>query len=79
MFFFNVFVKHFVVTEFGKRYVTICTSGSILYMLIFLLTLPFIKMCYVYLAIGSDPSEVVVESSGPPGGVGSRARRLGRI
>lgn len=39
-------------------------------------------MCYVYLATGSDPSVVVVAaggSSGPPGGVGSRARRLGRI
>lgn len=36
----------------------------------------------MYLATGSDPSETVVAvvgSSGPPGGVGSKARRLGRI
>lgn len=51
-------------------------------MLVFLLPQPFIKMCYVYLATGSDPSETAVagvDSSGPPGGVGSKARRLGRI
>lgn len=39
-------------------------------------------MHYVYLATGSDPSGVVSatwDSSGPPGGVGRRARRLGRI
>lgn len=43
---------------------------------------PYIKMYYVYLATGSDPSGGFVAaggSSGPPGGVGSRARRLGRI
>lgn len=36
----------------------------------------------MYLATASDPSVVVVAaggSSGPPGGVGSRALRLGRI
>lgn len=51
-------------------------------MLIFLLLPSHIKMCYVYLATGSDPSGVLVAatgSSGPPGGVGNRARRLGRI
>ena len=37
--------------------------------------------CFMYLATGSDPSGVVgaVFSSGTPGGVGRRARRLGRI
>lgn len=48
----------------------------------FLLPLSFTKMCCVYLATGSDPSGTAVAvaaSSGPPGGVGSKARRLGRI
>lgn len=58
-------------------------SGSSFNMLVFHLPSSFffipIQMCYVYLATGSDPSDVFVAaggSSGPPGGVGSRARRL---
>lgn len=43
---------------------------------------PYPRCNYVYLATGSDPSGgfvAAVGSSGAPGGVGSRARRLGRI
>lgn len=39
-------------------------------------------MLHMYLATGSDPSAVFVaaeDSSCPPGGVGNRALRLGRI
>lgn len=53
-----------------------------LFMQMFLLPHSFIKMCYGYLATGSDPSGVLVaavDSSGAPGGVGSRARRFCRI
>lgn len=62
--------------------IILCASESRLNMLMFLLPPSHIKMCCVYLATGSDPSGVLVAaagSSGPPGGVGSRALRLGRI
>lgn len=48
----------------------------------FYCSLSYIKVYFVYLATGSDPSGGFVAaggSSGPPGGVGNRARRLGRI